>query len=156
MICYAREVRDSDPVQTNMINSRMTDLTGARVSFDHPSETLLGRSMIGWVGQWQRLGTAIARYHAFKACASRVSISALWRRHGRYASASSTSVTMHHSASRALVAEWYIVTYPRSMLCRFRQWARRSTAMPKDHEAVAGWSWQLWRTPATAPRFAFT
>jgi hypothetical protein len=43
------------------------------------------RSTVGCAGQWQRLGTAIARIHAFKACASQVSISALWRRHGRYA-----------------------------------------------------------------------
>jgi hypothetical protein len=36
------------------------------------------------------------------------------------------------------------------MLCNLSQWARRSTAMPKDHEAVAWYAWQLWHSPATA------
>jgi hypothetical protein len=43
------------------------------------------RSTFACAGQWQRLGTALAKYHAFKACASQMSISALWRRHDRYA-----------------------------------------------------------------------
>jgi len=32
----------------------------------------------------------------------------------------------------------------------------RSTALAKDHEAVAWYAWQLWHSPATATRFAFT
>ncbi len=95
------------------------------------TSSLIASSKVGGAGQWQRLGTAIARYHAFKACASQVSISALWRRHGRYASASSTSVTMHHTASRSLVAEWHIVTCMCLKFCWFGQWQRRITAIAK-------------------------
>ena len=36
------------------------------------------------------------------------------------------------------------------MLCSLSQWARRSTTMPRHHEAVAWYAWQLWHSPATA------
>ena len=37
------------------------------------------------------------------------------------------------------------------MLCSLSQWARRSTAIPKDHEAVAWCSWQLWHSRPLRP-----
>ena len=36
------------------------------------------------------------------------------------------------------------------MLCRLGQWARRSTTMPSQHQAVAWRARQLWHTPAAA------
>jgi hypothetical protein len=36
------------------------------------------------------------------------------------------------------------------MLCSLSQWARRVTAMPRYHQAVAWCAWQLWHAPAAA------
>ncbi len=73
------------------------------------------------------------------------------------------AVAWHPLAARPCVAAsryaWWqrhITALRCSMLCSLSQWARRNTAMPKDHEAVAWCLWQLWHSPATATRFAFT
>jgi hypothetical protein len=57
-----------------------------------------------------------------------------------------------HVRPLVAVALWPpdITALPSSMLCRLDQWARRSTAMPKQHVAVAWVLWQLWHSPATA------
>ena len=71
------------------------------------------------------------------ASASQGLISALWRRHGfdylehRAEVAIASNVTMHHTASRALVAEWHIVTCRCSKFCGSGQWQRLGTAIAK-------------------------
>ena len=72
---------------------------------------------------------------------------------GLDAIASSTAMCRRQSLRLVATAHH---RFPCSMLCRLGQWARRSTAMPRHHEAVAWCAWQLWCTPAAATRFALT
>jgi hypothetical protein len=76
------------------------------------------------------------------ASASQGLISALWRRHGfdylehRAEVAIASSVTMNHTASRSLVAEWHIVTCLRLKFCGSGQWQRLGTAIAKMHVVI--------------------
>ena len=60
------------------------------------------------------------------------------------------------AASRCAWCQRHITALPCSMLCSLSQWARRRSAMPRHHQAVAWSAWQLWCTPAAATRFALT
>ena len=73
------------------------------------------------------------------ASASQWLISALERRHGfgslshRAGVAIANRVTMYHTASRSLVAEWHIVTCRCLKFCGSGQWQRLGTAIAKMH-----------------------
>jgi hypothetical protein len=48
------------------------------------------------------------------------------------------SVTMHHTASRTLVAEWHIVTCLCLTFFSSGQWQRLGTAIAKPHTVIIG------------------
>ena len=73
-------------------------------------------------------------------------------------SASTSSVTMHHTASRSLVAEWHIVTchlFKVLWVWSVAKAAYRHCQIPRFHSAVASQRWQHERCgPACGSRLA--
>ena len=94
--------------------------------------------------QWRKRITAIARHH---------DVSARWciATSGQLARPGRRRQQRGHVSPPVAFACWqrHITAWHCSLLCRLCQWARRSTAMPRHHQAVAWCAWQLWPSLGT-------
>ena len=110
----------------------------------HPTPLLTSPEAL-W---FQSVAKAEYRYRQAAQC-----IGSLAHRHQRPACAAWTpisgSAAMLGCQSLRLVATAHH-RFTLSILCSLSQWARRGTALPRLHQAVAWCAWQLWFSPATA------